>query len=65
MTIRRAILEHRLDEGGTMSDVEEAVRRLEERVSLLEDQVELYQLISSYGPAVDSGSGDVAAGIWT
>jgi hypothetical protein len=65
MTIWREILEYRLDEGGAMSDVEEAVRRLEERVALLEDQVELYQLISSYGPAVDSGSGDVAAGIWT
>jgi hypothetical protein len=48
-----------------VSDLEETVRRLEERVALLEDQVELYQLISSYGPAVDSGSGDVAAGIWT
>jgi hypothetical protein len=43
----------------------QTLRRLEERVAVLEDQVELYQLISSYGPAVDSGSGDVAAGIWT
>jgi hypothetical protein len=53
------------NQGVLMSDREEAVRRLEERVALLEDQVELYQLISSYGPAVDSGSGDVTAGIWT
>ena len=48
-----------------MSELEETVRRLESRVAQLEDQVELYQLISSYGPAVDSGSSDVVAGIWT
>ncbi len=47
-----------------MSDLEETVRRLEARVGQLEDQLELYQLITSYGPAVDSGSGAVAAGIW-
>jgi SnoaL-like domain len=37
---------------------------LEERVGLLEDQLALYRLISTYGPAVDTGSSEAAAAIW-
>lgn len=41
-------------------------RRLTEaRLQALEDSVAIYQLISGYGPAVDSGSVDKAAAIWT
>jgi len=48
-----------------MEDAEARLERLEARVRQLEDQVALYQLISSYGPAVDSGSAEVVAAIWT
>jgi hypothetical protein len=37
---------------------------LERRVRLLEDQVALYRLISSYGPAVDTGSAEAAGALW-
>ena len=37
---------------------------LEERVRLVEDQLALYRLISRYGPAVDTGSGESAAELW-
>ncbi len=40
------------------------IAALEERVRLLEDQLELYRLISSYGPAVDTGSSDAAGALW-
>jgi hypothetical protein len=38
--------------------------RLEAHVRRLEDQVAIYQLLASYGPAVDSRSGDAAADLW-
>ena len=44
-----------------MSDIEDRVRRLEGRVTELEDQVQLYQLMSSYGPLVDSGDAEATA----
>jgi hypothetical protein len=50
---------------GPASDLDERVARLEARIGQLEDQLALYQLISSYGPAVDSGSADQVAAIWT
>ncbi|MEU9342709.1 nuclear transport factor 2 family protein [Streptomyces sp. NPDC048278] len=31
----------------------------------LEDQAEIAQLVAQYGPAVDSGSGEAAARLWT
>lgn len=37
---------------------------LESRVRLLEDQLSLIQLISEYGPSVDSGSHAEAANLW-
>ena len=48
-----------------MADIERALEALQERVARLEDQVALYQLMMSYGPAVDSGSSDFTAGLWT
>ena len=47
-----------------MSAVEDRLTALEERIRLLEDQVELYRLISTYGPAVDTGSSDAAGALW-
>jgi hypothetical protein len=41
------------------------VRRLEDRIADLEDRLAIYRLMSAYGPAVDSGSSSVAAGLWT
>ncbi|WP_019926133.1 nuclear transport factor 2 family protein [Nocardia sp. BMG111209] len=51
-----------------MSEIEElraAVAALTERVRELEDHREIGQLVARYGPAVDSGSGDAAAELWT
>jgi hypothetical protein len=45
-------------------DLQERVRALESRVTVLEDQVALGQLVATYGPAVDSGSADAAAALW-
>jgi ketosteroid isomerase-like protein len=45
-------------------DTEHRLRALEERVALLEDQLALYRLVSTYGPAVDTGSGNEAAELW-
>ncbi len=42
----------------------ERMSRLERHVRRLEDQVEIYQLLASYGPAVDSRSGEAAAELW-
>jgi hypothetical protein len=47
-----------------MSDLEDRVQALEERVMLLEDQLALYRLVSTYGPAVDTGSSEVAGALW-
>ncbi|MCX4091931.1 nuclear transport factor 2 family protein [Nocardia sp. alder85J] len=51
-----------------MSEIEElraAVAALTERVRILEDHREIGQLVAGYGPAVDSGSGEAAAELWT
>jgi hypothetical protein len=40
-------------------DVEQRFAALERRIRLLEDQVEIYQLLATYGPSADSGSDDV------
>ena len=48
-----------------MTDIEETVRALEERVTRLEDQLALYRLISAYGLSVDSGTGEATAALWT
>ena len=38
---------------------------LERRLRRVEDELELIHLIAGYGPAVDSGSAEVTAAIWT
>lgn len=38
--------------------------RLEAHVRRLEDQVAIYQLLASYGPAVDSRSGEALSNLW-
>lgn len=38
---------------------------LEDRVERLERELALYRLIATYGPAVDSGTAGVAAGLWS
>jgi uncharacterized protein (TIGR02246 family) len=39
--------------------------RISETLRVLEDEREIVRLISSYGPAVDSGQSEAAAAIWT
>lgn len=41
------------------------VAELTARVQALEDQLSLYQAVATYGPAVDSLSTEVAAGLWS
>ena len=51
-----------------MSEIDElraTVEMLAARIRVLEDQVEIMQLVAQYGPAVDSGSGEAAAALWT
>jgi hypothetical protein len=48
-----------------MSDIEKRLAALEAKVHALEDQVALYQLMSAYGPLVDSGDAEATAGLWT
>jgi hypothetical protein len=40
-------------------DGEQRFEALERRIGLLEDQIEIYQLLATYGPSADSGSDDV------
>jgi len=49
-----------------MSDSTEAkLRAMEARLQALEDQVAIYQLMTSYGPSVDSLNEDLTASLWT
>jgi hypothetical protein len=48
-----------------MSDIEKRLAALEAKVRELEDQVALYQLMSAYGPLVDSGDAAATAALWT
>jgi uncharacterized protein (TIGR02246 family) len=43
-----------------MTDVDDLLARLR----ALEDERDIRQLIASYGPAVDAGDAEVAAGLW-
>src|SRR5262245_51327480 len=47
-----------------MDTVDQRLHTLERRIKLLEDQVAIYQLMARYGPAVDSGSTEVATALW-
>lgn len=44
---------------------EERLAALEARMRVLEDQAALLRLIYSWGPAVDTGNAEAAAGLWT
>ena len=44
-----------------MSDTEARLAALETRLRDLEDQVAIYQLMSAYGPLVDSGDAVITA----
>lgn len=39
--------------------------QLEERLRVLEDRLEIYDLIASYGPLVDAGDAEATAALWT
>lgn len=41
------------------------IEALEKRILLLEDRAQIFQLIASYGPAVDSLDGEALAQLWT
>lgn len=47
-----------------MVSIEHRLEALENRLRAVEDQMEIYQLIAAYGPAVDSLSGAAAAALW-
>ncbi|MFD3926819.1 nuclear transport factor 2 family protein [Streptomyces sp. NPDC058614] len=42
-----------------------ALDTLTAKLQALQDQVDIMQLVAQYGPAVDSGSGEAAAALWT
>jgi ketosteroid isomerase-like protein len=46
------------------ADPQDRMAALEARVQLLEDQLDVLRLITSWGPAVDTGDGDAAAALW-
>lgn len=48
-----------------MTDTAEIVAQLAERLQLVEDKLAIMHIVSGYGPAVDSGSAEAVAGIWT
>jgi hypothetical protein len=45
--------------------IEDRLTALEARVRAAEDQLEIIRLLNTYGPAVDSGSAEAAAALWT
>ena len=45
--------------------IEDRLNALENRLKHVESQLELYQAVSTYGPAVDSLTLDLAASLWT
>lgn len=47
-----------------MSDLEARIAALEGKVRTLEDTLELHDIMVRYGPAVDSGDADAAAGLF-
>jgi hypothetical protein len=47
------------------AQLEERLAAMEARVRIMEDEMAIVRLISSYGPTVDSGQSQVAAALWT
>ena len=54
-----------MSETAELAQLRATVEALAAKVRVLEDQVEITQLVAQYGPAVDSGSGEAAAALWT
>lgn len=48
-----------------MTEMEQRLEQLERRVRHLEDEAAVRQLVSTYGPLVDSGSADAVAELWS
>lgn len=48
-----------------IDDLRATVEALAARVRQLEDHIEITQLVAQYGPAVDSGSAEATAQLWT
>ena len=48
-----------------MSNQDDVIDELRRQVRELSDRWEILQLLASYGPAVDSGSAEAAAALWT
>lgn len=48
-----------------MTSTEDRLSALESRLQDAEDRLALLQIVAGYGPAVDSGSADPTADIWT
>jgi hypothetical protein len=46
-----------------MAADDDRLSQLEQRISALEDQIAIYQLLMTYGPSADSGSNDVVRAI--
>lgn len=46
-------------------ELQDRLSKLEERVRLLEDHVELHRLINSWGPAVDTGNAEAAGALFS
>ena len=44
--------------------VEDRLAAIETRLRAAEDQLEIIRLLATYGPAVDCGESDAAAGLW-
>ena len=40
-------------------------RTVEQRLRLIEDRFEIYNLIASHPPSADTGAGDYTASVWT
>jgi hypothetical protein len=40
-------------------------KTLDERIRLIEDRLEIYNLIASHPPSADTGAGDYTASVWT
>ena len=47
-----------------MNSLEQRIAALEARITQVEDQLALYQAVTTYGPAVDSLTNDVAGDLW-
>jgi ketosteroid isomerase-like protein len=48
-----------------LEELKKELAALKARVAELEDHVAITQLVSQYGPSVDSGSSDATANLWT